>query len=384
MQGLRALIKQRSACQSTMFGFRALSVQSCVVTKDDAEELVLVEGKASSRAAVLNRTDALNALNTEMVARLKRLYESWEHDPDVGFVVVKGNGRAFCAGGDVVSLYHLMKEGKIEHCKEFFKEAYSFMYLVGTYLKPHVALLNGITMGGGAGISIPGTFRVATNKTVFATPENLIGLHPDAGASFYLSHLPGYIGEYLALTGEKLTGAEMVACGLATHYTDSARIALVEDRLGKLVTDDPSAVEGCLEECKERVYPDKRSVMRRIEMIDKCFSLGTVEEIIDSLESEASRSSDEWCTATLKRLKEVSPLSLKLSLKSIRMGRYQTLDQCLIREYRMSVRVMTRLVSSDFSEWNPPRLDLVSEDMVDKYFTPFGESEPELELPTKL
>ncbi|KAK9095469.1 hypothetical protein Scep_026938 [Stephania cephalantha] len=398
MQSLRALIKRRSVFQSTPFGFRSLSVQSCDVTKDDAEELVLVEGKASSRVAVLNRTDALNALNTKMAVRLKRLYESWEQDPDIGFVVVKANGRAFCAGGDVVSVYNLMKEGKVEHCKEFFKEAYSFMYLVGTYLKPHVALLNGFTMGGGAGISIPGTFRVATNKTVFATPETLIGFHPDATASFYLSHLPGYIGEYLALTGEKLTGAEMVACGLATHYTDSARMALVEDRLGKLVTDDPSVVEGCLEECGELVYPDERSSMRRIETIDKCFSLGTVEEIIDALESEASISSDEWCTATLKRLKEASPLGLKLALKSIREGRYQTLDQCLIREYRMTIRSITKQVSSDFSEgvrarlvdkdlnpkWNPPRLDLVSEDMVESYFAPFGESEPELELPTKL
>lgn len=178
-----------------------------------------------------------------------------------------------------------MNEGNVEDCKEFFRTIYSFIYLLGTYLKPHVAILDGITMGGGAGISIPGTFRVATNKTVFATPETLIGFHPDAGASFYLSHLPGHLGEYLALTGEKLNGVEMIACGLATHYSLSAKLPLVEEQLGELDTDDPSVIETSLEKFGQLVFPDNSSVLRRIEILDKCFCLDTVEEIVDALVS---------------------------------------------------------------------------------------------------
>ncbi|ESR58594.1 hypothetical protein CICLE_v10020245mg [Citrus x clementina] len=317
---------------------------------DDLCNQVLVEGKANSRMAILNRPSALNALNTNMGAKLNKLFKAWENDPNIGFVSMKGSGRAFCAGGDIVSLYHFMNQGKLEECKDFFRTLYSFIYLLGTHLKPHVAILNGVTMGGGAGVSIPGTFRVACGKTVFATPETLIGFHPDAGASFYLSHLPGHLGEFLALTGAKLNGAEMMACGLATHYSVSEKLPLIEEELGKLVTDDPSVIEACLEKYSDLVYPDKNSVIHRIDIVDKCFGLDTVEEIIDSLESEASLINDPWCGSTLRLLKEASPLSLKVSLRSIREGRFQTFDECLVREYRMSLQGVSRLISGDFYE----------------------------------
>ncbi|XP_021677948.2 3-hydroxyisobutyryl-CoA hydrolase-like protein 1, mitochondrial isoform X2 [Hevea brasiliensis] len=364
---------------------------------DDLKNQVLVEGKGYSRTAILNRPSALNALNTNMCARLQKLYKSWEDNPDIGFVAMKGSGRAFCAGGDIVSIYHLINQGKLEDCKEFFRTIYSFIYELGTYLKPHVAILDGITMGGGAGVSIPGTFRVATDKTVFATPETLIGFHPDAGASFYLSHLPGHLGEYLALSGETLNGAEMIACGLATHYSYSERLQLIEQQLGKLVTDDPSVIEATLGKYGDLVHPDKMSVLHRIETVDKCFSHDTVEEIFDALENEASGNNDAFCNSTIRRLKETSPLSLKVSLRSIREGRFQTLDQCLVREYRMSLQGISKNISTDFCEgvrarmvdkdlapkWNPPSLEQVSEDMVEHYFSPLSELEPDLELPTE-
>ncbi|GFZ08287.1 ATP-dependent caseinolytic (Clp) protease/crotonase family protein [Actinidia rufa] len=149
----------------------------------------------------------------------------------------------------------------------FFQTLYKFVYLLGTYLKPHVAILDGITMGSGAGISLPGMFRVVTDKTVFAAPEAQMGFHPDAGASYYLSRLPGYLGEYLALTGEKLNGVEMIACGLATHYSLNARLAWVEERLGKLITDDPSVLEDSLAQYGDLVYPDKRSIIHKVVMV---------------------------------------------------------------------------------------------------------------------
>ncbi|CAL5340291.1 unnamed protein product [Camellia sinensis] len=332
--------------------------------------IVLVEGKAWSRTAILNRPSVLNALNTAVGARLQKLYKSWEDNPNIGFVVLKGRGRAFCAGGDIVALCHLINEGNIEDCKEIFRTLYSFIYLLG------VALLNGITMGGGAGFSVPGTFKVATDKTVFATPETLIGFHPDAGASFYFSHLPGHLGEYLALTGDKLNGVELISCGLATHYSISAvssagpfalllQLPLIEEQLGKLVTDDPSVVETSLAKYGDIVYPDRASVLHRIETLDKCFSHDTVEEIINALESEAAKTHDDWCTSTLKKLQHCSPLSLKVSLRS-----------CL--------GLWARVVDKDMApKWNPPNLEQVSEDMVDQYFSPLSEFEPDLELPIK-
>eukprot|EP00257_Ricinus_communis_P024334 XP_015584515.1 3-hydroxyisobutyryl-CoA hydrolase-like protein 1, mitochondrial isoform X3 [Ricinus communis] len=313
------------------------------------------------------------------------------------FESVKGSGRAFCAGGDIVTLYNLVKKGKLEDCKEFFRTLYTFIYILGTYLKPHVAILDGITMGGGAGVSIPGTFRIATDKTVFATPETLIGFHPDAGASFHLSHLPGHLGEYLALTGETLNGVEMIACGLATHYSYSERLQLIDQQLGQLVTDDPSVIEATLEKYGDLVHPDKMSALHRIETVDRCFGYDTVEEIFEALESEASGTNDAFCNSTLRRLKEASPLSLKVSLRSIREGRFQTLDQCLVREYRMSLQGISKQISNDFYEgvrarmvdrdlapkWNPPSLEKVSEDMVEHYFSRLSEMEPDLDLPTE-
>ncbi|RVW23514.1 3-hydroxyisobutyryl-CoA hydrolase-like protein 2, mitochondrial [Vitis vinifera] len=290
---------------------------------------------------------------------------------------------------------------------------------------------------------------LSQGQQVFATPETQMGFHPDAGASFYLSRLPGYLGEYLALTGEKLNGVEMIACGLATHYSLTARLPLIEERLGKLITDDPSVIESSLEQYGDLVYPDKRSVLHKIETIDKCFCHDTVEEIINALwlsaarflggqdcpnmvhdpdqgppsrrgkrpmpiklpgsmdkilqystfsENEASSSYDEWSATALKKLKEASPLSLKVTLRSIREGRFQPLDQCLAREYRISLVGITKRVSDDFCEgvrarlvdkdfapkWDPPSLGEVTKDMVDCYFTRLNEFEPELELPTAL
>ncbi|EOY29335.1 ATP-dependent caseinolytic (Clp) protease/crotonase family protein [Theobroma cacao] len=400
MQRVKGLVKARHSFQR--LGFlshqRCFSAHPNYAPNYDFQDEVLVEGRAKSRAAILNRPSALNALTAPMAARLKRLYESWEENPDIGFVLMKGSGRAFCSGVDAVTLYHLLNDGKVEECKRFFETLYKFVYVQGTYLKPHVAILDGTTMGCGGGISLPGMFRLVTDKTVFANPETQLGFHPDAGASFYLSRLPGYFGEYLALTGEKLNGVEMIACGLATHYCLNARLAWIEERLGNMTNDDPAAIESSLAQYGDLVYPDRSSVLRRIDTIDKCFSCDTVEEIIDSLENEAAGAYDDWCKTVLKKMKEASPLSLKVTLQSIREGRFQSLDQCLAREYRMSLAGISKRVSNDFSEgirarlvdkdfapkWDPPSLEDVSKDMVDCYFSSLGELEPELVLPTAL
>uniref|UniRef100_A0A7N0T642 3-hydroxyisobutyryl-CoA hydrolase n=1 Tax=Kalanchoe fedtschenkoi TaxID=63787 RepID=A0A7N0T642_KALFE len=376
---------------------RVFSAQPSYSLYDDSEKEVLVEGRAKMRAAILHRPSALNTLTTTMAARLQRLYGSWEDNPDVNFVVTKAGGKAFSAGADVVALHQLLNEGRIEDCKMFFKTLYNLVYLVGTYLKPHIPILDGIVMGGSAGIAVPAMFRIVTDKTIFASPEAQMGFHPDAGASFYLSRLPGYLGEYLVLTGEKLNGVEMIACGLATHYSLNARLDMVEERLGSLVTDDPSIIESSLAQYGDIVYPDKTSILSRLEIIDKCFCYDTVEEIIDAVEKETASSHDEWCKRILLKLKDASPISLKVSLRSIRDGRFQSLDQCLAREYRISLAAISKQVSNDFCEgvrarlvekdfapkWDPPSLSDVTKDMVDRYFSPPKEALEELNLPTE-
>lgn len=387
----RSLHRQSRNCYSTVSAQRDSYPQH-----HRFEEDVLVEGRAFSRAAVLNRPSKLNALTTSMAGRLQRLYESWEDNSQIGFVMMKGSGSAFSSGGDMVTIYRLLEEGNVAECKEFFRTLYQFIYLLGTYLKPNLAILDGITMGGGAGVAVPGMFRIATDKTVFSTPEVLIGFHPDAGASFYLSRLPGYLGEFLALTGEKLNGAELVGCGIATHYSLSGKLSWIEERLGQLMTDDPSVISDSLAQYGDLVYVDKSSLLHKIEKIDKYFCHDTVEEIVDAL--KAGESHDILCSTALKKLKEASPLSLKITLQSIREGRFQPLDQCLAREYRTSLHCLSKHVSGDFSEgirarlvdkdftpkWDIPNLEAVTKDMVDCYFAPLPASEPELNLPTAL
>ncbi|XP_050230456.1 3-hydroxyisobutyryl-CoA hydrolase-like protein 1, mitochondrial [Mercurialis annua] len=364
---------------------------------EEIHNLVQVEEKNNSRTVILNRPSVLNALTTPMGLRLTELYQSWENDPRVGFLVLKGNGRAFCAGGDVVKLYQLIIQGRLEECKDCFRTFYSFMYLLGTYFKPHVAIMDGITMGGGAGLSVHGSHRLATEKTVFAIPEIQIGLHPDAGASYYLSRLPGYFGEYLGLTADRINGEEMVACGLATHFISSNRIPLLEEQFGKIPTNEISAMDRFLATYSNIKDRNPTSVLHRINTVNSCFGHATVEEIINALETEAARTKDEWCISTLKRLREAPPLSLKISLRSIREGRFQSLEQCLAREYWMTLQSISAQVSNNFCEgvrvrlvdksfapkWDPPCLEQVSEDMVGAYFEPPNVYEPALELPSK-
>ncbi|KAL6578547.1 hypothetical protein OROMI_008763 [Orobanche minor] len=377
--------------------FSALPAQSSFLQSAE----VLVEGRANSRMAILNRPSALNAITDSMAARLNRLYESWEDNSDIGFVMMKGGGqRPFCSGTDVVALYRLLNEGKVEQCQEFFQSLHKFVYVMGTYLKPHVAIMDGIVMGSGAGISLPGMFRVVTDRTVFSAPEVQIGFHPDAGASYYLSRLPGYLGEYLALTGEKINGVEMMACGLATHYSLKEKLPWIEERLGNLITDDRSVIESSLAQYGSLEYPDPASVLHEIERIDSFFCYDTVEEIVEALENKAVETGNKWCKAALNKIKEASPLSLKVTLQSIREGRFQTLDQCLTREYRSSLKFISKNVSNDFREgvrarlvdkdfapktpyarWSPTKLEDVTDDMVASFFSPLSELEPELNLP---
>uniref|UniRef100_A0A1D1XCZ5 3-hydroxyisobutyryl-CoA hydrolase n=1 Tax=Anthurium amnicola TaxID=1678845 RepID=A0A1D1XCZ5_9ARAE len=343
---------------------------------------VLVEDHGCAKILVLNRPRQLNALSSQMISKLLKLFVAYEDDPEVKLLIMKGQGRAFCAGGDVAAVVHSIAEGHWSNGANFFRNEFILNYIIATYRKPQVSILNGIVMGGGAGVSMHGRFRVATENSLFAMPETALGLFPDIGASYFLSRLPGYFGEYVGLTGVRLDGAEMLACGLATHFVPSKRLSMLEELLIKKGASDPEAASSIISKFSQHAALKETSAYNRLDIIERCFSKRTVEDIIHALEQEALSCADEWIKAAIQSLKKASPSSLKISLRSIRQGRLQAIDQCLIREYRMVCHVLRREISKDFFEgcrailvdkdrnpkWEPSKLELISEGMVDLYF----------------
>ncbi|KAH9733649.1 3-hydroxyisobutyryl-CoA hydrolase 1 [Citrus sinensis] len=348
------------------------------------EDQVLEEETSFVRILTLNRPRQLNALSAQM-----------------------GKGRAFCAGGDVAAVVRGINEGDWISGAKFFSKEFILNYLMATYTKPQVSILNGIVMGGGAGVSIHGRFRVATENSVFAMPETALGLFPDIGASYFLSRLPGFFGEYVGLTGARLDGAEMRACGLATHFVPSSRLALLEEALYKVNSSDPAVISAVIDKFSLEPYLKDHSAYHWMDVIDKCFSRRTVEEILSALESESTNRADAWISDAIQSLKKASPTSLKISLRSIREGRLQGVGQCLIREYRMVCHVMMGEVSKDFFEvcnpfkcahgcrailldkdknpkWKPSKLELVNDNMVDQYFSKINDDRWEdIKLPAR-
>ncbi|XP_042404816.1 probable 3-hydroxyisobutyryl-CoA hydrolase 3 [Zingiber officinale] len=199
------------------------------------DDQVLVEGNSHVRTVILNRPLKFNALNYQMVLQLSEEFQKLENDPAVKLVIVKANGKVFCAGGDVIEYYRCSLTGEWALATQIYQKQLTLDYLVATYTMPLVFLINGAVMGGGAGLSMNARYRVVTENTVFAMPEAAIGYYPDVGASYFLSKLPGFLGEYLGLTGARLNGAEMVACGLATHFVRSKVFYLVFSKKNMLV-----------------------------------------------------------------------------------------------------------------------------------------------------
>ncbi|KAG6515470.1 hypothetical protein ZIOFF_025882 [Zingiber officinale] len=372
-----------------------------------ATDQVLVEGSRFTRILILNRPRQLNALSSQMIMKLLNVFVAYENDPDVKLLIVKGNGRAFCAGGDVVAVVQSVTEGNWTMGAEYFRNEYTLNYIIATYSKPQVSILDGIVMGGGAGVSVHGRFRIATEKTVFAMPETSLGLFPDVGASYFLSRLPGYFGEYVGLTGTRLDGTEMLASGLATHFVSSTNLKKLEESLSKVETSDPFAICACIDQFSKAVSLKATSSYNRMDVIDKCFSKETVEAIIVSLtlpicscckEKEAESVHDEWIMSTILSMKKASPISLKITLRSIREARRQGVDKCLINDYRLCCHILRQEASKDFFEgcrailvdkdknpkWEPSRLDQVDDKVVDRYFVEVRDANWEdLKLPAR-
>ncbi|XP_037495693.1 probable 3-hydroxyisobutyryl-CoA hydrolase 3 isoform X2 [Jatropha curcas] len=312
----------------------------------------------------------------------------------------QGNGNAFCAGGDVVSICTSMVAGHWSFGARFYEKQFNLDYLLATYKKPLIPLIDGIVMGGGAGLTMHGRFRIVTEKAVFAMPEVHIGLFPDLGASHFLSRLPGYFGEYLGLTGAGVDGAEMLACGLATHFVFSKDLLNLENTLQTQTSLEIAMICKIIEQFAQNPKIKEDCAYNRSEIINKCFSKDTVEEILLALENEVKlkNKAENWIIKAINSMKLASPTSLKITLKSIREGRQQTLKQCFIREYTISCNILRGTVSRDLlkgsramffdkdkkPKWEPRKLELVSKDMVDRCFSAIDEDDWEyLQLPSR-
>lgn len=325
----------------------------------------------------LNRPKAIHALNHDMCTAMIAALTEWRENPNVDAVMIDhAEGRGFCAGGDVRVLADSGRgDGSV--ARAFFHEEYRLNHLLFTYVKPVVAFMDGVTMGGGVGISQPARYRVATENTRFAMPETAIGLFPDVGGGWYLSRLPGRVGQFLALTGARLDGAECKYLGLATHYVEQAGL----EELKAQIAAKPDRIEGLLGTAAAKA-PDAR-IEKNLLPINKAFASDELEAIVAALEADSS----DWAASELATLRSRSPQACKVSLRLLKEGaRMQDFADEMRQEYAVAAHVVQR---PDFAEgvravlidkdnaprWQPATPEGVTDHMLDTIFAPLPEAE---------
>ncbi|NBD10710.1 enoyl-CoA hydratase/isomerase family protein [Corallococcus silvisoli] len=352
---------------------------------------VLLESRGPLGVVTLNRPKALNALSLEMCRALHPRLDAWAADPSVKAVVIRGaGGRAFCAGGDVRAVASSVGRTGAEAslAREFFRAEYALNHRIHHYPKPFIALVDGICMGGGLGLSMHGAFRVVTEKLVLAMPETAIGIFPDVGGGWFLPRFPGEAGTYLGLTGARCDAADAVWLGYATHQVESSRL---EDLMAALGAADWSGAgrdvaAGVLAGFHQ--VPGPSGLAARAEVLARCFGGQRVEDILAALEREGTA----WAEETRATLLRMSPTSLRVTLRQLRKGRGQDYDATARMEYRLSQALTARhdfregiravLVDKDQKpRWSPATLAEVTEAEVEACFAP--RPGDELELPAR-
>lgn len=311
-----------------------------LVRKMSTEENdVLFEEVNDKGIIILNRPKALNSLNLSMVNKIQPKLKEWENKKNL--VIVKGAGeKAFCAGGDVKAIIEAGFKGNKQLGKDFFKNEYKTNGLIGSYKIPYIAFIDGIVMGGGVGLSVHGHYRIATERTLFAMPETQIGLFPDVGGSYFLPRLSGRLGWYLALSGIRLKGSDVLRAGIATHYVESKDLKNLEIAL--LDCSNDQDIKNVLSNFMKKDLPEF-SLKPVLDQINKCFAPQVMEEIISRLKMDGSK----WAEDTLKLLNKMSPTSMKVSLKELEIGKMISLNECLKMEYNLAVNC---LENRDFYE----------------------------------
>ncbi|MFB6888595.1 enoyl-CoA hydratase/isomerase family protein [Kitasatospora sp. NPDC056327] len=343
---------------------------------NSATDQVLVHREGRAGLIVLNRPSALNALTHAMVGRIAQALDTWEHDDRVATVVITGAGdRAFCAGGDIVAIHRAATGGDPAAVEEFWRDEYRLNARIARYPKPYVAVMDGIVMGGGVGVSAHGSVRIVTGRTRVAMPETGIGFVPDVGGTYLLALAPGELGTHLALTAGSAGAADALLCGLADHFVPAERLPALLDDLAESSVHDALA---------RHVAPAPPGVLaRQREWIDDCYAADSVEEILgrlgDSGEPEARKAAD--------RIGANAPTAVKATLAALRRARaLGPLEAVLDQEYRSSCAALAtpdlaegiraQVIDKDRTpHWNPATLDAVGPAAVARWFAPLGERE---------
>jgi enoyl-CoA hydratase len=339
------------------------------------EDLIVRREGAAGRITV-NRPKALNSLTLDMVHSFTKALDGWKNDDAVSVIVIDGAGtRGLCAGGDIRALLDSgsRNDGMAE---TFWRDEYKLNAAIGSYPKPVVAFMDGIVMGGGVGISAHASCRIVTEKTMLAMPEVGIGLLPDVGGTWLLSHAPGELGTYLALTGSRIGGADAILAGLADYFVQSERLPELAKALAETV--DVEAVVKSF-----AVDPGPAPLAEKAAAIDVMFGHDTVERILET----ARTSGDDWAVKTAAEVEAKSPTSLKVTLAALRgASTLDSLEDCLTVEFRIISRmfdapdfregVRAAVIDKDQSpRWQPASLSEVSEAAVSAHFAPLGPRE---------
>lgn len=349
-------------------------------TTSPDDPLVLVQIDGNLGRLTLNRPSALHALNLEMVSIITQALLAWRDDPAVTVILLDHSGpRGFCAGGDIAMLAASGAKDSAQ-AKAFFHAEYRLNHLIFGYPKPVVAVMDGITMGGGVGIAIHAPFRIATERTTFAMPETGIGLFPDVGGGWFLPRLEGQIGIWLALTGTRLKAADSVRAGIATHFVPSEILGAVKAQItGAASTHDPcAALRSGLAALEEEAGSKRELTDDVIEQINTCFAFDTMEDIQGALEHTKTT----WATTQLETLKSKSPQTLKVALRQMRLGaKAISFATNMVMEYRIGARVVSLhdfqegvravIIDKDHApKWQPASLSGVTETMLNEIFAP--------------
>ncbi len=322
----------------------------------------------------LQRPQALNAINPAMLNALHHQLTSWASKSSIKAVIIRAApGRAFCAGGDIRYIYE-KKLANDPTLADFFRYEYNLNRQIFHFPKPYIALLDGITIGGGAGISIHGSHRIATENMSFAMPETGIGYFPDIGASYFLSRLPYQMGYYLGLTGERIAYQDCLALGLVDTVIAADAQALLLKKLAESALPNKMAITNIIQSFS--VNTPESSLLTHHKEIEICFSKKTVEEILQALTAEGSA----WCIKTAENILTKSPTSLKISLRELQIGKDLDFDACMQMEERLSLYfaqshdffegIRAVLIDKDRApRWEPAELESVSDGVVNAQFS---------------
>lgn len=340
----------------------------------DAEVIIGRKGRLGQ--ILLNRPRAMNALTHGMVTAITTALQQWENDDAVSTVLLSGAGeKGLCAGGDIVAIYRDSIVGGTDTA-QFWADEYRLNAMIARYPKPYVALMDGLVLGGGVGVSAHARLRVVTERTKLGMPETGIGFVPDVGGTYLLSRAPGELGTHLALTAQTISGSDAIALGLADYFVDSSRIPALKEAL--TVTDAVGAITST-----QRNHFPPAALVRERAWIDECYAHDTAEEIVHALQQSAAPAAGSAAESILAK----SPTAVKVTLASLRRARQlPTLEEVLDQEYRVSLRF---LKGRDFTEgiraqvidkdrkprWTPLRLNEVSADDVEEYFADPGPRE---------